>query len=43
MIFNKIEPLEVTAQKIEAVTSGQLLDIANDILDARNLSYLIYH
>ncbi|MBN1790319.1 MAG: insulinase family protein [Bacteroidales bacterium] len=43
MIFNKIEPLEETERRIEAITSGQLLEIANDVLDAGNLSYLIYH
>jgi predicted Zn-dependent peptidase len=43
MVFNKIESLEETGRKIEAITSRQLLDIANDLLDASSLSYLIYH
>jgi len=42
MLFNKIESLEETGKKIEAITSGQLTDIANDVLDAEKLSYLIY-
>jgi predicted Zn-dependent peptidase len=42
MVFNKIESLDEIGRKVEAITSRQLLDIANDVLDARNLSYLIY-
>jgi predicted Zn-dependent peptidase len=42
MIFNRIESLEEIGKKIEAITSGQLCDIANDVLDTSNLSYLIY-
>jgi predicted Zn-dependent peptidase len=42
MIFNKIESLEETAQKIESITSGQLYDIANEVLDETRLSYLLY-
>jgi predicted Zn-dependent peptidase len=42
MIFNKIESLEETAQKIEAITSQQLYDIANEVLDETKLSYLLY-
>ncbi len=43
MIFNKIESLEETGKRIESITSKHLLDIANDLLDTGNLSYLIYH
>jgi len=42
MIFNKIESLDDTGRKIEAITSRQLTEIANDVLDANRLSYLIY-
>jgi predicted Zn-dependent peptidase len=42
MIFNKIESLDETGRKIEAITPRQLTDIANDVLDAGRLSYLIY-
>lgn len=42
MIFNKIETLEETGKKIEAITSQQLMDIANDVLDENKLSSLIY-
>jgi predicted Zn-dependent peptidase len=43
MIFNKIESLKEIGEKIEGITAQQLLEIANEILDARQLSYLIYH
>ena len=34
MIFNKIESLEEIGRKVEAITSGQLLEVANEVLDA---------
>jgi len=43
MIFDKIESLEEIGKKIESITSQQLLEIANDVLDADKLSYLMYH
>jgi predicted Zn-dependent peptidase len=42
MIFNKIESLEETGRKIEAITPQQLTEIANDVFDDKKLSYLIY-
>jgi len=42
MIFNRIEPLEETGKKIEAITAGQLTEIANEVLDENRLSYLLY-
>jgi len=42
MIFDRVEPLEETCRKIEAITSSQLTDIANEVLDDKNLSYLLY-
>jgi predicted Zn-dependent peptidase len=42
LIFNRIELLEETGRKIEAIESSQLTDIANEILDESKLSYLIY-
>jgi predicted Zn-dependent peptidase len=42
MIFNKIESLEETSRKIEAITATQLTDIANEVLDANRMSTLIY-
>ncbi len=42
MIFNKIETLDEIGRKVEALTSGELQDVANEVLDAGKLSYLIY-
>jgi predicted Zn-dependent peptidase len=42
MLFNHIETLEKIGGKIDAITSRQLLEIANDVLDHHKLSYLIY-
>jgi len=42
MIFNKIESLEEIGRKVEALTSDELLEVANEVLDAGMLSYLIY-
>jgi predicted Zn-dependent peptidase len=42
MVFNRIESLAETGKKIEAITSHQLQDIANEILNPEQLSYLIY-
>lgn len=42
MIYNKMEGLEVVYKKINAMTSSQIRDIANEILDFDKLSVLIY-
>ncbi len=42
MIFDKVESLEEIAAKIDAITSRQLFDVANEVLDAGKLSYLLY-
>jgi predicted Zn-dependent peptidase len=42
MVFNKIETLKEIGNKIEAITSAQLLDIANEIFDSSKLSILMY-
>ena len=41
--YNHINSLEETFNKINAITSEQLLEVANDIFDERNLFRLIYH
>ncbi len=40
--FGKVESLLEIYQQIEAINSSQLLDIANEILDPKKLSTLIY-
>lgn len=42
MTFGVIEPLEETNKKIMALTSKDLLEVANEIFDPNQLSYLIY-
>lgn len=42
MIFNKVEDLEETGKKLDAITDRQLLEVANEVLDPEKLSYLIY-
>jgi predicted Zn-dependent peptidase len=42
MVYNKMEELDTIAEKINAITTTQLMDIANEILDFDQLSILIY-
>ncbi len=43
LIYNQVETLKQTIQKIEAVDSGQLLDVANEIFNPDKFSSLIYY
>ena len=42
LVFNKVESLEDIYRKIGEVSASQLMDIANRILEPKNLSTLIY-
>ncbi len=42
LVFNRIDSMEDTCKKIDAVTAGELLETANDIFDTEKLSILIY-
>jgi predicted Zn-dependent peptidase len=42
LVFNKIDTLKDTCKKIDAVTSSELLEIANEIFEPSQLSTLIY-
>jgi predicted Zn-dependent peptidase len=42
MIFNKIESLEEIGRRVEALTSADLLEVANEVLEPDKLTYLIY-
>ena len=42
LTFNRIETLEETYTRIDAISSSQLLDIANEVFDQAKLSTLIY-
>ena len=43
LIYNKMDDLDVLYKKINAVTTSQIMDIANEILDFDKLSFLIYN
>jgi len=43
LIYNKMDDLDVLYKKINAVTTSQIMDIANEILDFDKLSVLIYN
>jgi len=42
LTFDKIETIEETCSKIDAITSSMLLEIANEVFDPSKLSVLIY-
>jgi predicted Zn-dependent peptidase len=42
LVFNRIDTLEDICKKIDAITSPELLDIANEVFDPSKLSVLIY-
>ena len=42
LVYNKVDSLEEIYKKIEKISSQQILDIANEILDEKALSILIY-
>ena len=42
LIFNKIDSIEELCKKIDAVTSSELLETANDIFEPSKMSTLIY-
>jgi len=42
LLFDKVDSLEEIEQKLEAVTPGELREIANEVLDPSRLNYLVY-
>jgi predicted Zn-dependent peptidase len=42
LIFNKIDNIEDVCEKIDKVTSSEIIETANEIFDKKNLSTLIY-
>lgn len=42
LVFGKVESLEETAERVNAITGMQLMEVANEILDTDRLSLLIY-
>jgi predicted Zn-dependent peptidase len=43
LVFNRIDTLEEIRKKIESVTSSQILEIANEVLNPGNISVLKYN
>jgi len=42
LVYNRADTLQEMYKKIDAVTASEIMDIANDILDEKKLSVLIY-
>ncbi|MCF6242184.1 MAG: insulinase family protein [Bacteroidales bacterium] len=42
LLFNKVDSLNEIIRKIEAITSEQILEIANELLDEDKISLLVY-
>lgn len=42
LLFDKVDPLDVVYEKVNAVTSAQLMEVANEVFDFSKLSTLIY-
>lgn len=42
LFYNKVDPMPVVFEKIEAITSDQLIEVANEILNPERMSRLIY-
>ena len=43
LLYNKVDPLRVVFEKIEAISAEDLLEVANEILDQSKMSRLVYH
>jgi len=42
LLFNKVDPLQIVYNKIEAITTEDLLEVANLTLDKKQMSTLVY-
>jgi predicted Zn-dependent peptidase len=43
LLYNQVDPLSEVFRKIEAITSENLINVANEILDESKMSILVYH
>ena len=43
LLYDKVDPLRIVFQKIDAITAEELQDVANDILNVKDLSRLVYY
>ncbi len=42
LVYNKVDELDEVCKKIEQITASQILEIANEIFDEKNLSVLVF-
>lgn len=42
LLYNKVDSLQQICEQIDAISSSKLMEIANEVLDPQQLSYLIY-
>ncbi len=42
LLYNKVDTFEIVKEKVEAVSSSQILEVANEIFNEDKLSHLIY-
>lgn len=42
LLYNRVDPMHVVFKRIEEITSEQLLEVANEALDEKQMSTLIY-
>ena len=43
LLYNKVDPLKVIFEKINAISSSDLLEVANTVLDEKQLSRILYY
>lgn len=43
MLYDKLEELELVFKRIDEISSSDILEVANEVMDKSNLSTLIYH
>ena len=42
LVFNKVDTIQTILKKIEKVTPSDLMEVANQVLDEKRMSLLIY-
>jgi predicted Zn-dependent peptidase len=42
LLFNKVDSMPIIFKKIEAITPSDLMEVANEVLDAKQMSRLVY-
>lgn len=42
LLFDKVDPLRIVVEKINAITASGILEVANEVLDEKRMSQLVY-